>query len=280
MTHGNHSDFSTHLALLLATTSLCFCLAAPVSAAETDRSPARILLVGIDHLGKKHDVHNSPSINPLAPDRQAQIKAVIEGIARFKPNKVMVERDFGDAKTISEYQQYLQGHFTLGGNEVYQYGFRLAAMAHNPSIYPIDTIQDFPFDYEGMLASADKHGQKQILDAGEAELAPYLKHMDELVLHGTIGDELRYLNEPKSLAMNGGWYTYAARIGDGSDYAGADLVSTWYARNVHIYANMMRNIKPGDRVVVFIGAGHAPSLRWMIQQSPDLELMDAEEYLR
>jgi Family of unknown function (DUF5694) len=280
MTHGNRSGFSMRLALALAMATLSFSLAAPAFSAETGGKRAQVLLVGIDHLGKKHDVHNSPCFDPLTPVRQTQIQAVIDGIARFKPTKVMVERDFGDAKTIAEYQQYLRGKFKLGVNEVYQYGFRLAAMAHNPTIYPIDTIQDFPFDYEGMLASAKKHGQNQILDNAEAELAPYLKHTDELVLHGTIGDELRYLNDPKSLAMNGGWYTYAARVGDGSDYAGADLVSTWYARNVHIYANMMRSVVPGDRVVVFIGAGHAPSLRWMIAQSPDLELMDTEEYLR
>ena len=236
--------------------------------------------MGVDHLGKKHDVHNSPDIDSLAPERQVEIKTVIEGIARFKPTKVMVERDFGDAKTTGEYQQYLQGKFELGANEVYQYGFRLAALAHDPAIYPIDTKQDFPFDYPATQASAEKHGQKPILDAAEAELAPYLKQLNELVLHGTIGDVLRYLNDPKSSAMNGGWYPYMARVGDGDDYAGADMVSSWYARNVHIYANILRDTSPGDRVVVFIGAGHLPALRWMIQQSPDLELLDTEEYLR
>ncbi|MDE2196916.1 MAG: hypothetical protein KGJ56_06980 [Gammaproteobacteria bacterium] len=280
MIYSDRSRFSTRPALSLAMAALLFALIAAVHAAEPDATRAKILLVGIDHLGKKHDVHNSPDIDPLEPRRQAEIAAVIDGIARFKPTKVMIERNFGDPKIIAEYQQYLQGKFQLGGNEVYQYGFRLATLAHNPTIYPIDTIQDFPFDYPGMLASAEKHGQKQILDAAETELAPYLKHIDDLVLHGTIGDVLRYLNDPKSLAMNAGWYPYAARVGDGNDYAGADLVSIWYARNVHIYANMMRDTSPGDRVVVFIGAGHAPSLRWMIEQSPDLELMDTEKYLR
>ena len=250
-------------------------------AAQADTVPphVQILLVGVDHLGKKHDVHNSPSIDPMTPQHQAEIAEVIGDVARFKPTKVMVEHDYQDAKTLAEYQQYLQGKFTLGPNEVYQYGFRLAGLAHNPAIYCIDTIQDFPFDYEGMLASADKHGQKAVLDAGEAELAPYLQRLDDLTLHGTVGDVLRYVNDPKSLAMGGGWYLYAARVGADQDYAGADLVSTWYARNVHIYANIIRQVQPGDRVVIFIGAGHAPSLRWLIQQSPDLELEDTEAFL-
>jgi len=263
--------------------ALILSLAALAAAGQASAAAApriQILLVGVDHLGKKHDVHNSPNIDPLTPAHQAEIKEIIEDIARFKPTKVMVERDYQDAKTLAEYQQYLQGKFTLGPNEVYQYGFRLAALAHDPAIYCIDTIQDFPFDYEGMTASAAKHGQQAVLDASEAELAPYLAKLDDLTLHGTVGDVLRYLNRPEVLAMNGDYYAYIARGGADKDYAGADLVSTWYARNVHIYANMLRQLAPGDRVVVFIGAGHTPSLRWLIQQSPDLELVDTESYLK
>jgi len=260
-------------------------LSLPIMAAATpvlaaDAPHTQILLIGIDHLGKKHDVHNSPNIDSLAPQHQAEIKEIIGDVARFKPTKVMVERDYQDPKTAAEYQQYLAGKFTLGANEVYQYGFRLAALAHNPSIYCIDTIQDFPFDYEGMTASAAKHGQKALLDASEAELAPYLAKLDDLTLHGSVGDVLRYLNRPEVLAMNGDYYSYIARVGADTDYAGADLVSTWYARNVHIYANIMRQVQAGDRVVIFIGAGHTPSLRWLTQQSPDLELVDTESYLQ
>ena len=261
---------------LLALCGLCLCSAWDAQAATP---PVQILLVGVDHLGKKHDVHNSPNIDPLTPAHQAEIKAVIGDVARFKPTKVMIERDFQDPKTTADYQQYLQGKFELGPNEIYQYGFRLAALAHNPAIYCIDTPQDFPFDYEGMTASAAKHGQKATLDAAEAEMAPYLQKLDDLTLHGTVGDVLRYVNDPKSLAASNGWYLYVTRVGADADYAGASLVSTWYARNVYIYANMMRQAAPGDRIVVFIGAGHVPALRWLILQSPDLELADTESYL-
>ncbi|MGE5624157.1 MAG: DUF5694 domain-containing protein [Bacillota bacterium] len=276
-----NSRFNVSRALPTLAFALC-CLAATGETWGADAEPPRIqiLLVGVDHLGKKHDVHNSPNIDPMTLQHQAEIQEVIGRIARFKPTKVMVERDFKDEKTTAEYQQYLQGKFSLGPNEVYQYGFRLAALSHDPAIYCIDTIQDFPFDYEGMTASADKHGQKPVLDAGEAELAPYLKQLDDLTLHGTVGDVLRYVNDPKAFAMNGGWYLFAARVGADADYAGADLVSIWYARNVHIYANILRQVAPGDRVVIFIGAGHVPSLRWLIQQSPDLDLVDTEPYLR
>lgn len=261
----------------IALALLTFTASGAALAADTPRT--QILLVGVDHLGKKHDVHNSPNIDSLAPQHQAEIKEIIDDIARFKPTKVMVEHDFQDPKTIAEYQQYLDGKFTLGANEVYQYGFRLAALSHNPAIYCIDAIQDFPFGYEDLLDSAGKHGQKAVLDAAEADMAPYLKGLDDLTLHGSVGDVLRYVNEPASLAASNGWYLYATRVGGDADYAGAKLVSTWYARNVYIFTNVMRQTTPGDRVVIFIGAGHVPSLKWLIQQSPDLELVDTESYL-
>lgn len=254
-------------------------LAASGTALAADAPKIQVLLVGVDHLGKKHDVHNSPNIDPLTPQHQAEIKEIIGDIARFKPTKVMVEHDYQDPKTTGDYQDYLTGKFTLGPNEVYQYGFRLAALSHNPAIYCIDAIQDFPFGYQDLLDSADKHGQKAVLDAAEADMAPYLAKLDDLTLHGSVGDVLRYVNEPASLAASNGWYLYATRVGGDSDYAGAKLVSTWYARNVYIFTNVMRQAAPGDRVVIFIGAGHVPSLRWLIQQSPDLELVDTESYL-
>lgn len=274
MSHGK----TLHAQILASALGLA-ALAASGAAWAADAPRTQILLVGVDHLGKKHDVHNSPNIDPMTPQHQAEIKEIIDDIARFKPTKVMVEHDFQDPKTTGDYQDYLAGKFTLGPNEVYQYGFRLAALSHNPAIYCIDTPQDFPFDYEGMTASAEKHGQKALLDTAEAEMAPYLKGLDDLTLHGTVGDVLRYVNDPKSLAAGNGWYLYITRVGADADYAGASLVSTWYSRNVYIYTNMMRQVQAGDRVVVFIGAGHVPSLRWLIQQSPDLELADTESYL-
>jgi len=274
MRHGK----TRHARILASALGLAaFAASTAVPAADSPRT--QILLVGVDHLGKKHDVHNSPNIDPMTPQHQAEIKEIIDDIARFKPTKVMVEHDFQDPKTIADYQDYLAGKFTLGPNEVYQYGFRLAALAHNPAIYCIDTPQDFRFDYEGMTNSAEKHGQKAIVDAAEADMAPYLAKLDDLTLHGSVGDVLRYVNDPKSLAASNGWYLYTTRVGADADYAGASLVSTWYSRNVYIYTNVMRQVQPGDRVVIFIGAGHVPSLQWLIRQSPDLELVDTESFL-
>lgn len=248
------------------------------AADTTPRIP--IMLVGVTHLEAKNDLHNSPNIDPLTPEHQREIKDIMRRLLAFKPTKVMIEQNYGDNHIQEQYRQYLAGKFQLGANEVYQYGFRLAALAHNPDIYPIDTSKDYPFDYPGVQASAKRHGQTVVLAAAESSVASLLKRSDDLISHGSLLDVLRYVNDPRVISQGNGWYLYVARVGGGDDYAGADLVSTWYARNVHIYANVLRDTKPGDRVVVFIGAGHTPLLSWLVEQSPDLKLVDVERYLR
>ena len=261
-----------------------FATSAAPSALADDAAPHRVqvMIVGAAHFVSKHDVHNSSLSDILGVEHQKQIQAVLEGLAKFKPTKVMIERPFGDPQYADQYQQYLKGDYTLGGNEIYQLGFRLAAMSRDPSIYPIDTPDDdsFPFDYEGLLSAAKQYKQGYI-DAAEAHWKPFLARQDELEQHGTIPELLRYLNTPEAIEYNASWYMYGDRVGADKDYKGADVVSNWYARNLHMFTNIMRSIdSPDDRVVVFVGQGHAYLLRSFVQLSPDLELVDPEPYLK
>lgn len=163
---------------------------------------------------------------------------------------------------------------------MYQLGFGLAALSGNKDIYPIDTNTDFPFDFDGVKASAQRHGQTAILAAMKAHVQPLISHSDYLEQHGTITELLRYLNTQAALDANASWYMYVDQIGSGRNYAGADLVSYWYARNLHIYANIRHSIgSADDRVVVLMGAGHVPQLKEFVRLSPDLKLMDPEPYL-
>lgn len=266
---------------VVAMTGLAMASIAPAALAEdvaTDRIP--IMIVGLAHLVAHNDIHNSNFDDPLSPKRQAQIIAAMDRLAPFHPTKVLVEGKYGDPIWAERYQQYLNGTLTLGANEIYQFGFRLAAMAHDKSIYPIDTVQDFPFDFDGVTAAAKKYGQTKILSDGDASEAQRLQAEDSLVKSGTILQLLAYLNRPDIIDNNVPWYMYIDRIGADKDYPGADLVSSWYARNLHMFANIIRIIdSPDDRVVIFVGAGHINQLRDYVRHSPDLQLVDPELYL-
>jgi hypothetical protein len=246
----------------------------PQAASEGKSPHRRIMVVGVAHLVAKKDLHNSGFDDPLGAERQKQIAEFIGRLAAFRPTKVMIEALYGDTKVEEQYQQYLKGSYELGANEIYQFGFRLAGLSKNTGIYPIDS-RGFPFDFEAVKKSAEQNRQSAVLDEAEAETSPLRIREKELVEKGTMLDLVRSLNTDEAIDRNASWYLYVARIGSGSEYPGADLVSNWYRRNLHIFANIMRLAdSPDDRVVVFIGAGHVKLLREYVKLSPDLEFVE------
>lgn len=96
---------------------------------------------------------------------------------------------------------------------------------------------------------------------------------------GTIGQTLRGMNDPARIARDNGFYGSMLRIGGGKEQPGADLLTAWYKRNSYICANIVQLAKPGDRVVVFYGSGHAFLLRQCVSTIPGFKLIEANDYL-
>ncbi len=240
----------------------------------------QVMVLGVAHLVAKADLHNSTwGEGALSPGMQTQIRSVVAKLAKFKPTKVMIEALPSDPKFVERYKAYLAGRYRLGPNETDQFGYRLAALEHNSTIYPIDA-QGFPFDYAAVQRSAKAEGQLSILKDADAHLQSLITRSSALEKQDRLLDLLCYMNSPEALAQNAAWYMYVNRIGNAkNDYAGATLTSYWYARNLHIFANIMHELKPGDRVVVIIGQGHAAMLRPMIRLSPFARDIDPRAYL-
>jgi hypothetical protein len=67
----------------------------------------------------------------------------------------------------------------------------------------------------------------------------------------------------------------------GDDYAGADLVSTWYQRNLRIFSNLHQiSDNPDDRILIIYGQGHMPLFQRFAEDSPHFRLDDVQEYLK
>lgn len=265
---------SVIVTLVLASTAFA-------QSASPNHRRAKVMIVGISHLVARQDLHNFDLGDPMSARMQKQIADAMQHLLRFQPTKVAIEAEFSNQKIRQEYLDYLGGKFTLGPNENYQYGFRLASLAHDKAIYPVDA-QGFPFEYEKVEAFAKAHGQQSVLDSANAKnFEPFQKTMDAAIHTGDLLTILRFLNSSEALRENEGWYLVVDKIGAGDDYPGADLVSNWWARNLHIFANLLRSIDSADdRIVVFIGQGHAAILRHFVEDSPDLELIDPEKYLK
>lgn len=243
---------------------------------------AQIMIVGVAHFVARHDIHNSAfADSPLLPNRQAQIADVVTRLSRFHPTKVLVEDTFGDRKIPNEYRRFLRGHVALGADEIHQFGFKLGARTGNATIYPIDTFG--PSIYDDDTASGkriDAYLKANFEHVSDPEVDAFGAHDEALEAHATYLDVLRYLNTDRAIDANASWYSVFAGMGTSADRAGATYVAQWYTRNTFIFSNILSVVKPGDRIVLFIGQGHEYLLREFVRLNPNLIGVSPLRYLR
>jgi hypothetical protein len=257
--------------------SLLLAFVAPLAGAA---QPVEVLVLGTFHMDNPgRDLHNMRVDDVLVPKRQKELEDVARSLARFAPTKVMVEaqrRDPG-AATLPRYRLFKEGKAEPTRNEVTQIGFRLAQRMGHAEVYGIDVDGDFP--YEAVQTFAEQHGQKALLDDYGRRIDAELAATSAVLAKGSIGQTLRYINEPARIATNNAFYQDILRIGAGDQQPGADLKAAWGRRNDEICARLVQLAQPGDRIVVLYGSGHAFLLRQCVTQMPGFKLVEANRYL-
>lgn len=225
------------------------------------------------------DLHNAKIDDVLSADRQKQVRAVVEGLARFKPTRVAVEwqADTEPGHALPAYRDYLVGKRKESRNEIDQIGFRLAKRMQHAQAYGIDVEGDFPF--EAMQAFAEQHGLAAQLQQGMDAVGTRVKQFEESQSTQSIAQLLRTMNDAEAMAEDHAWYMDALRYGAAGDQPGAQLVASWVGRNLQICARLVQIAEPGDRIVVVFGAGHGYLLRQCVQQMPGWKLVEANAFL-
>lgn len=260
--------------MLLATLVLC---GGPITALAVEASATRVevMVVGVFHMSNPgHDIHNLKVDDVLEPKRQGEIVAVTDALARFKPTKVGVE---WPADLVADrYKQYLAGTLAPSRNEVVQLGFRLAKTT-GAEVYSLDADGDFP--YQRLKNFAETRGFSKLLDEMNAAIQRDVDEQARLLAEKGVSADLRFLNDPMRLTNDNAFYRNMLRIGLGDDQPGADLTASWYHRNFLICANLLQLAKPGDRIVIFFGSGHAFLLRQCVNETPGFRLVEPHDYL-
>jgi hypothetical protein len=262
----------------LAALSAGLILSASGDAADHPTPPptVEVMIVGAFHMSNPgRDLHNLKADDMLEPKRQTEISAITEALARFKPTKVGVE--WPEDVVAERYKQYLDGTLPPSRNEVVQLGFRLAKAAGSEGVYSLDADGDFP--YERLKNFADARGFGPLLEQQNAIVQKEVDEQARLLSEKGVSPALRFLNDPTRIKDSNGFYRAFLRVGAGGDQPGADLVASWYHRNFLICANLIQIAKPGDRIVVFFGAGHAFLLRQCVTETPGLKLVEPNDYL-
>jgi hypothetical protein len=265
---------SAHAAIL----AVC-CSALPLKAQTAPPvEPAQVLLLGVYHFANPGlDVVKVEVADVLSPTRQDEILSVVAALACFRPSKVAVEALPSSATRLdSLYEAYRLGQHELSPNETEQLGFRLAAMHEHSRVYPVDYRTDFPFG--ALLEYAEVHDPDFLIFL-EEDRKRMTAEDNRQQRENTVAEILNQSNDPEELALSHGIYMRFARVGAGDTYVGADLLSKWYERNIHIFTNIQRLARSGDRILVVMGSGHAPILRELITSDPDMVLVDPLHYL-
>ena len=258
-----------HGRLLLAALSLT------VAARAAEPARVEVMILGTFHMANPgHDLHNQKVPDVLAAEQQAQLQQTATSLARFKPTLIDVE---WPAETVAErYPKFLAGKLEPSRNEVVQLGFRLGQLS-KAEVKGIDADGDFP--YEAVQAWAKAHRRSQELDALGAFVEKQLEKESKILAGHGIAGELRFLNDPATIQDGQGFYRRMAAFGDGDDQPGAELLTAWYKRNFILCARLAQQAKPGDRIVVMFGAGHAFLLRQCVSEMPGWKLVEPSAFL-
>jgi hypothetical protein len=270
------------LILVLSMASASPALAQPAVAPKPEPPAARaeILVLGVYHMSNPgHDIVNTEADDVLAPRRQAEIAQLIEVLKRFHPTKVAIEANFGSERVEREYSDYLAGKYTLSRNEIDQIGYRLARELNHKVVFPVDADGEFPYPHVVNYAKAS--GRSKELDAVMAGWGDLVKAQNAYLASHTILETLLFMNADDRVAADVGLYFQAGQMGEPYDWAGADLVSDWFRRNMRIYSNVAQLAdSPSERVLVIFGSGHLGWLRHDFGSNPRLRLRKLAEFAK
>ncbi len=238
--------------------------------AQTEARP-EILVLGTYHMGNPgRDVNNMQADDVRAPKRQQEIAQLIEVLKKFRPTKIAIEAE-ADSPRLKQYPEYVAGKYTLSANEIDQIGYRLAKELGHKSVYPVDEEGDFP--WQRVLDYAKASGRADKVDALNANWAGMVKEQGEFLASHTVLETLEFMNSDAHVAKDVGYYFALVPYGEPGDYAGPDLLASWYQRNIRIYRNIHELIEsPTERILVIYGAGHLGWLRQDIANDPSVKL--------
>ena len=157
-----------------------------VSAQEKPKTPAKkiqIVLLGTFHFGATNDTNKTNFDDEFSPKRQAEIKQIVELLAKYDPDKIFVEQEPSEqAKWDKIYADYKNGIEPTGNNlknEIFQIGVKLAKETNNPNgVICIDF--QMPTDFVAALKNAKDDVERNYINRVKAIAdAPEPKNTNE-----------------------------------------------------------------------------------------------------
>lgn len=254
--------------------------ALPAPPAFSQQSRAEVLVLGTYHMANPgRDIVNMQVDDVLAAKRQAEIAEVSAVLKQFRPTKIAIEAASDNDALLKRYTDYVAGTYQLGRNEIEQIGFRLAKELGHKTVYRVDVDGEFPFPR--VVDYAKAHDRVRELDGMMSEIGDRVKATNAYLESHTVLETLLRVNSDENVAWDVGHYYRLAHLGEASDWAGADLVSDWFRRNMRIYNNIIDLVdSPNERVLVIYGYGHTGWLQHDFASDPTVRLRKLADFAK
>ena len=204
-------------------------LGSPVQAAQVE-----VMVLGTYHMANPGlDRHNAKADDVLLPQRQHELASVTNALARFRPTKIAVESPAAGARAakVGKYHDYLDRRLASSRNEVVQIGFRLARQVRLNDVWGIDVRGNFPYAAVKKYARDRGSPLPERLEAMNTATEQMLYGLNRVLETGTVGQALRYMNDPKNIAESNEFYRDVRGFGEGTNQPGEALLRAWQARN-------------------------------------------------
>ncbi len=249
---------------------------------------AKVMILGTFHFEDAglDDYKPKYRLDLLSTGRQREMAALLNCLARFRPNRIAVEWPADHQLALdAKFAEYLASSESAAGpNEVFQLGFRLARRLGHQRIHAVDAKERPEFKVvhttEELIERARSLGQHDLIERGTRWAQWYeelYRREDQLKTKQSLLQHLRLLNSPEHIRQSMSRYLVAEfEVGGGGDYTGADTRTAWYNRNLRIFSNLLRlRTANSDRILVIVGSGHVSLLLHMAQNAPEFELVPA-----
>lgn len=251
---------------LKALFTCCLLLAAALPA-PAQPAPGRVLLLGLFHFDNPGlDAVKYQPLDVMQPAPQAYLEQLARRLAAFAPTQVLLEYPAqADARINQQYAQYRAGGFELRRNEIYQIGFRVAALAGLARVHGFDVAAPAVEQKLWSYLPQEPQAQRRFEQLIEAES----RRLQGLHARLPLQQILQLMNSPEEDRRNKGFYMLLNPVAaDSGLFHGADASAHWWHRNLRMYARVQQQAGPGERVLVIAGSGHVAILRDLLRADP------------
>lgn len=249
----------------------------PEEGTVPDSLDVRVAVLGTFHFEtSESDAVKIEGADLSTPERQRQLREIVETLTSFRPTKVAVEWTREEAGRLdSLYSAWREGRHELTINERQQLGFRIAGRMDHDRIWAVDWRNSWEF---GDVRTYAKEHRPDFLAYFEA-WRDRAHALDDSLQALPVGERLRWYNTEAAQRWLFAPNLKMVEVGAGDSYVGMRPTADLYERNLRIFANILAVSEPGERILVIFGASHKPFLDRFVEAHPDTELVDVLDYL-